>query len=146
MACGLGNEKGLVLRVAIGGGWVSVRFGRIWGLRAVRSKFLAGKQAEDHLTNEARAKRNADDTGARPHQVAGSLQQAQAVPVCKGSLDVPAEELCQMTGTKQGLPGPMESRLGQEVQKQLETVQGVAKGPAGRRKKTSMGRAGFWGN
>lgn len=34
------------------GCWVSVSFGRIGRLRAARSKFLAGKRAENYLTNE----------------------------------------------------------------------------------------------
>lgn len=42
---GWGMRKGSVLTVAMGGCWVSVRFGRIGRLRAVRSKFLASKQA-----------------------------------------------------------------------------------------------------
>lgn len=53
MARRLENEEGCRAQVGMSGCWVSVSFWRIGRLRAVRSKFLPGKQAGNHLTNEA---------------------------------------------------------------------------------------------
>lgn len=53
--------------------------------------------------------------GTAAHSVMGSCWQAQAVGACRESLAVPTRKPHKVTGTKQGLLGTAESRLGQEV-------------------------------